>query len=100
MAGATLIGDSQAQGGLRGRHDSARLFASHVIEPQYARRMSHDPPIEAYGENAFGPGPHADSSFLTMSVQNEIPGIEIGGLDGGRGAAVLNFPLRWCGDMH
>ena len=52
-------------------------FAPHFVDAQYALRMSHYPPVEAYGDNEFGSAPHTDSSFLTMLAQNKIPGLEI-----------------------
>jgi isopenicillin N synthase-like dioxygenase len=52
-------------------------FAPHFVDAQYALRMSHYPPVEAYGENEFGSAPHSDSSFLTMLAQNKVPGLEI-----------------------
>jgi isopenicillin N synthase-like dioxygenase len=52
-------------------------FARYFVDPQYSLRMSHYPPVEAYGDNEFGSAPHTDSSFLTMLAQNKVPGLEI-----------------------
>jgi isopenicillin N synthase-like dioxygenase len=53
-------------------------FKPHFVDAQYALRMSHYPPVEAYGDNEFGSAPHTDSSFFTMLAQNKVPGLEIG----------------------
>ncbi|MSP81691.1 MAG: isopenicillin N synthase family oxygenase [Alphaproteobacteria bacterium] len=45
--------------------------------PEFALRMSHYPPVEAYGENEFGSAPHTDSSLVTFLPQSPIPGLEI-----------------------
>ena len=55
----------------------AGWFAPAFVDPQYSLRMSHYPPVAAYGENEFGSAPHTDSGFLTMLAQNKISGLEI-----------------------
>jgi isopenicillin N synthase-like dioxygenase len=55
----------------------AGWFAPKFRDPQYSLRMSHYPPVAAYGDNEFGSAPHTDSGFLTMLAQNRIPGLEI-----------------------
>ncbi|MEJ0071415.1 MAG: 2-oxoglutarate and iron-dependent oxygenase domain-containing protein [Pseudomonadota bacterium] len=56
----------------------ADWFAAHFVDAQYSLRMSHYPPVEAYGDNEFGSAPHTDSSFFTMLAPNQVPGLEIG----------------------
>jgi isopenicillin N synthase-like dioxygenase len=55
----------------------ADWFAPHFVDAQYSLRMSHYPPVEAYGDNEFGSAPHTDSGFLTMLAPNLVPGLEV-----------------------
>jgi isopenicillin N synthase-like dioxygenase len=58
------------------------FFDPAFADPQYTLRMSHYPPVEAYGDNEFGSAPHTDSSFVTLLPQSEVPGLEIRLRDG------------------
>jgi isopenicillin N synthase-like dioxygenase len=58
------------------------FFRPAFADCQYTLRMSHYPPVEAYGENEFGSAPHTDSSFITLLAQSDVPGLEIRTTDG------------------
>lgn len=60
----------------------ADWFEEAFADPQYTLRMSHYPPVAAYGDNEFGSAPHTDSSFFTLLPQSPIPGLEIRLRDG------------------
>jgi isopenicillin N synthase-like dioxygenase len=60
-----------------------RDFLDPAFRPsEYTLRMSHYPPVEAYGENEFGSAPHTDSSLFTLLAQSPVPGLEIRMRDG------------------
>ena len=56
---------------------SADFFAPAFREPQYTLRMSHYPYLPELEQNEYGLAPHADTSFMTLLAQNEIPGLSL-----------------------
>ena len=86
----------------------ADFFDEAFAEPMYTLRLSHYPPVEDYRESEFGIAPHADTSFLTMLAQNEVPGLSIHRTDGTwidapviEGAFIVNsgnMLKRWTND--
>lgn len=57
-------------------------FNEAFADPQYTLRMTHYPFVETLAENEFGIAPHSDTSFLTLLVQNKVPGLSLRTSDG------------------
>jgi isopenicillin N synthase-like dioxygenase len=53
------------------------FFEQAFSDPMYTLRLSHYPQQDADEENQFGLAPHSDTSFMTLLVQNKIPGLSI-----------------------
>lgn len=53
------------------------FFAEAFVDPQLTLRISHYPPVDRFEANEFSLAPHADTSFMTLLAQNEIPGLSL-----------------------